>query len=154
MINVRQINSLVDSYLRENGMFIVDAEIRKGNHIRVFIDSLDGVTIEECAKVSRLIESGLDREAEDFDLEVSSPGLEAPLKVYPQYIKNTGREVEILKNDGMKVSGKLIQTDKQGISIEIRKDKNDKTIKAEKYTVRNEYILFSDIKATRVLINF
>ena len=154
MINVRQINSLVDSYLRENGMFLVDAEVRKGNHIRVFIDSLDGVTIAECAKVSRLIESGLDREAEDFDLEVSSPGLEAPLKVYPQYIKNTGMEVEILKNDGMKVSGKLIQTDKQGISIEIRKDKNDKTIKAEKYTVRNEYIPFSDIKTTRLFINF
>ena len=52
----------------------------------------EGVTIEECAKVSRIIESGLDREIEDFELEVSSPGLNSPFKVLPQYFKNIGKE--------------------------------------------------------------
>jgi ribosome maturation factor RimP len=154
MINVERINFLVEPYLRESGIFIVDSEVRKGNHIRVFIDSLDGVTIEECAKVSRIIESGLDRETEDFDLEVSSPGLDVPLKVYPQYIKNIGRDVEIIKTDGIKVTGKLTGTDKQGISIEVFDDKSDSTKKVERYTVRNEYISFSDIKTTKLLINF
>lgn len=154
MINVERINSLVDSYLRESGIFIVDVEVKKGSHIRVFIDSLDGVTIEECAKVSRIIESGLDREIEDFDLEVSSPGLDAPLKVYPQYIKNVRRDVEIIRTDGIKIKGKLTGTDKQGISVEVINDKSDKADKTEKYTIRNEYIPFSDIKTTRLLINF
>lgn len=144
----------MDSYLRESGIFIVDVEVKKGSHIRVFIDSLDGVTIEECAKVSRIIESGLDREIEDFDLEVSSPGLDAPLKVYPQYIKNVRRDVEIIRTDGIKIKGKITGTDKQGISVEVINDKSDKADKTEKYTIRNEYIPFSDIKTTRLLINF
>jgi ribosome maturation factor RimP len=154
MINVRQISSLVDAYLKDSGIFLVDAEVRKGNHIRVFIDSLEGVTIDECVKVNRIIESGLDRETEDFDLEVSSPGLNAPFKVYPQYIKNIGKDVEVTRNDGIRLAGKLLSTDKQGISIEVSDDMKDETAKAEKHTVKNEYISFSDIKATRVLINF
>jgi ribosome maturation factor RimP len=154
MINVNRINSLVDSYIKENGIFIVDSEVRKGNHIRVFIDSLDGVTIEECAKVSRIIESGLDRETEDFDLEVSSPGLDAPLKVYPQYIKNVGRDVEIIKTNGIKIKGKLTGADRLGISVEMSVEQSKKSDKTEKYTIRNEYIFFSDIKMTRLVINF
>jgi ribosome maturation factor RimP len=154
MINVERINSLVDSYIKENGIFIVDSEVRKGNHIRVYIDSLDGVTIEECAKVSRIIESGLDREIEDFDLEVSSPGLDAPLKVYPQYYKNVGRDVEIIRTSGIKIKGKLTGADKQGISIEVSDDKSNKADKTEKHTIRKEHIPFSDIKMTRLVINF
>jgi len=154
MINVKQISSLADLYFRETGIFLVDAEVRRGNHIRVFIDSLDGVTIEDCAKVSRIIESGLDRENEDFDLEVSSPGVDSPLKVFPQYIKNIGKDVAILKNDGIKIAGKLLRTDKQGVEVEIHVDINDNTAIAGHHTVRSEYILFSDIKTTRVLINF
>lgn len=154
MINVKQINFLVDSFLKESGIFIVDAEIRKGNHIRIFIDSLDGVTIDDCVKVSRIIESGLNRATEDFDLEVSSPGADAPLKVYPQYIKNLSREVEVIKNDGIRITGKLAAADKQGISVEVSEEKRNKSAKTENNIIRNEFIPFSDIKSTRVLINF
>jgi ribosome maturation factor RimP len=154
MIDISQINLLVDTYLRENGIFIVNVEIRKGNHIRVFIDSLDGITVEDCAKISRIIESGLDRETEDFDLEVSSPGLDASLKVYPQYVKNLGKDVNVLKNDGTSISGKLLRADVQGISLEVNKDIKGKTAIAEQQNVRNEYVPFSDIKTTRVIINF
>jgi ribosome maturation factor RimP len=154
MISVSRISSLVDPYFRETGIFLVDAEIRKGNHIRVFIDSLDGVTVEDCVKVSRIIESGLDRETEDFDLEVSSPGLDAPLKVFPQYLKNMGKNVAVIKNDGIKIAGKLLRADKQGIEVEVHPDKNDKQVKTRPVKISNEYILFSDIKTTRILINF
>ncbi len=154
MINVQKINSLIEPYLSENGIFIVEAEVRRGNHIRVFIDNLDGVSIGECAKVSRIIESGLNRETEDFDLEVSSPGLDAPLKVHPQFIKNVGRDVEVIRTDGIKVKGKLTGTDKQGISLEVHDDKSGKTVKTENNTIRNVFISFSDIKTARLLINF
>jgi ribosome maturation factor RimP len=146
MINAEHISSLVNAGLKGTGLFLVEAEVKKGNHIRVYIDSPDGVSVEECAEVSRMIESGLDREKEDFDLEVSSPGLNAPFKVLPQYFKNIGRKVEVTIKDGNKLSGKLLGTDNLGIILEVRDNAKDKT--------RNEYISFSDITATRVLINF
>jgi ribosome maturation factor RimP len=146
MINAEHISSLVNAGLKDTGLFLVEAEVKKGNHIRVYIDSLNGVTIEECAEVSKIIESGLDREKEDFDLEVSSPGLNAPFKVLPQYFKNIGRDVEVTMHEGNKLSGKLLSSDKLGIILEVRDYTKGKT--------RNEYISFSDIKATRVIINF
>jgi ribosome maturation factor RimP len=154
MINAKHISSLVDEGLKDTGIFLVETEIRQGNHIRVYIDSREGVTIEECAKISRIIESGLDRETEDFDLEVSSPGLDAPLKILPQYIKNVGRDVEVIRNDGIKLSGKLLSADNKGIMLEVRENTKDKTAKTKEYTIKNEYISFSDIKTTRQLIIF
>jgi len=154
MISIQQINSLVNASLKESGIFLVDAEVRKGNHIRVYIDSLEGVTIEECAKVSRIIESGLNRETEDFDLEVSSPGLSLPFKVHPQYLKNIGRYVAVTRNDRTKLSGKLLNIDKKGITVEIGEKAKSKTAKTSEHTVANEYISFSDIKETRLLLNF
>lgn len=142
MISTKHISSIVETGLKGTDIFLVEAEVRKGNYIRVYIDSPGGVTIEECANVSRIIESGLDREIEDYELEVSSPGLNAPLKVLPQYVKNIGREVEVVKMDGIKLSGKLMQADKQGIVL------------SGKYSISNEYISFSDIKSTRVQIIF
>jgi ribosome maturation factor RimP len=141
MISTKQISSIVEAGLKDTDIFLVEAEVRTGNHIRVFIDSPGGVTIEECMNVSRIVESGLNREIEDFELEVSSPGLNSPLKVFPQYLKNIGREVEVIKNDGIKFSGKLIQIDKQGIVLEVRENKR-------------ETLSFSDIKSTRVQIIF
>jgi ribosome maturation factor RimP len=154
MINTKHISSLVDAGLKDTGIFLVEAEVRQGNHIRVYIDNQEGVTIEECAKVSRIIESGLDRETEDFDLEVSSPGLNEPFKVLPQYIKNIGRNLEVIRNDGIRLSGKLLSTDKKGITLEVRDNTKGKTAKTKEDTIKNEYILFSDIKATRLLIIF
>ena len=154
MISIKQIFSLVNASLKDSGIFLVDAEVRKGNHIRVYIDSLEGVTIQECAKVSRIIESGLDRETEDFDLEVSSPGLSSPFKVHPQYFKNIGRNVEVTMNDGTKLSGKLLSIDKKGITVEAGEKAKNKKVKTIEQTVENDYISFSDIKETRLLLNF
>jgi ribosome maturation factor RimP len=144
----------VETGLKDTDIFLVGTEVRKGNYIRVYIDSPGGVTIKECANVSRIIESGLNREIEDYELEVSSPGLNSPLKVLPQYLKNVGREVEVVKNNGIKLSGKLVQTDKQGIVLEVIKDTPGKKEKSGKYSISNEYISFSDIKSTRIQIIF
>lgn len=141
MISTKQISSVVEEGIKDTDIFLVEAEVSTGNHIRVYIDSPGGVTIEECANVSRIIESGLNREIEDYELEVSSPGLNAPLKVLRQYLKNIDRKVEVIKKDGIKFSGKLIHTDEQGIVLEVRENKQ-------------ENISFSDIKLTRVQIIF
>lgn len=154
MISVKQIHSIAEGVLKDTDIFLVEAEVRSGNHIRVYIDSPVGVTIEECAKLSRIIENELDREIEDFELEVSSPGLNAPLKVLPQYLKNIGREVDVIRNDGIKLSGKLSQVNNKGIGLEIREDIHGKKEKTDKNYIRNEFISFSDIKSTMVKIIF
>ena len=154
MIDKKQISSVIEAVIKDTDIFLVETEVRPGNNIRIYIDSPGGVTIEECAKISRIIEAGLDREIEDFELEVSSPGLNAPLKVIPQYLKNIGREVEVIKNDGIRLSGKLIQTDAKGIVLEIRKKISGTKEKSDKSSVSSEYVSFSDIKSTRVQIIF
>jgi ribosome maturation factor RimP len=154
MISTKQINSLIEAGLKDTDIFHVETEVRKGNYIRVYIDSPGGVTIEECAKVSRIIESGLDRTIEDFELEVSSPGLNEPFRVLPQYLKNIGREVEVIRNDGIKFAGKLIRSDMHGIVLEVMNDTPRTKEKTDKYSTRNEFISFSEIKSTRVQIIF
>src|SRR5690554_3690461 len=94
MADKEKIVQLVNEKLAE-GMFLVDIQVSASNAIRVFIDSYDGIDIDHCVAISRHIEHNLDREEEDFELQVSSPGLSEPLKVKEQYIKNIGREMEV-----------------------------------------------------------
>ena len=84
----------------------------------------------------------------DFSLEVSSPGIDEPLKLHRQYIKNTGREIEVTLNDDSKKTGKLITVNENDIIIEFTEGKNKKAV------VKQETILFSEIKETIVLIKF
>ena len=102
MISTALIREIAENKLRENESFLVDVIISPTNKIRVTIDNFQGVSIQECVSVSRFIENQLDREAEDFELEVSSPGLDQPFKVLQQYQKYLGREVEIKFFEGKK----------------------------------------------------
>jgi ribosome maturation factor RimP len=152
MLKEEDIRCSLGTILADSGLFLVDLNVRKDNYIRVLIDKQDGVSIEDCSRVSRLLDARLNRDIEDFELEVSSPGLDAPLKVFRQYQKNLGKEVEVIKKDGMKVNGRLIRIDDDGLLLEVtqKTKKGDRKNKANK----SEYFLFSDIKSTKVKINF
>ena len=91
-----RVKELIDKGLEQNtSLFLIDFSIGKDNLIKVIIDGDNGVSIEDCVALSRAIEHNLDREEEDFSLEVSSCGISAPLTQERQYIKNIGREVEV-----------------------------------------------------------
>ena len=81
MITKQQVERLIKDKLKKENCFVVELEVRKGNNILLEIDSLEGVTVEDCVSYSRAIEHNLDREEEDFELNVSSPGLDKPLRV-------------------------------------------------------------------------
>ena len=100
--------------------FIVSISINKGNNIEVLIDGDSGVTIQKCVEISRNIEQSLDRDAEDFELSVSSPGLGKPLKVYRQYVKNIGKTVEVSTGEDKPVSGTIKSVDKEGFELEVK----------------------------------
>ena len=88
------------------------------NRITVLADKNEGITIDECAAIHRHIEKNLDREKEDFELQVSSPGLDLPFGVIEQYYKNEGKKVEVIDNEGSKYSGILKNVTKGGFELE------------------------------------
>jgi ribosome maturation factor RimP len=155
MITQQHISDLAAAKLSEGSSYLVDVNIGPGNRILVTIDNEQGVGIRECVAVSRWIESQLDRETEDFSLEVSSPGLDQPFKVFRQYLKNIGREVEVKQTDGKKFSGILVAADEQtGIILE--EEKREKVEgKKTKQLVKHRYeIPFITIKETIIVIKF
>ena len=94
MITDEAIIELLEQHIQGTDIFLVEVAVKTGNVIQIHVDRPDGISIEECVKISRHLNEKLDREVEDFSLEVSSPGLNAPFRVKQQYEKNTGRMIE------------------------------------------------------------
>ena len=111
MIDKNVVKKLVDEWLQDKEYFLVDIQISQDDRIVVEIDHADGVWIEDCAELSKYIEEHLDREEEDFELEVGSAGLGQPFKVEQQYLNNIGKEVEVLTAEGKKIQGVLKSVD-------------------------------------------
>jgi ribosome maturation factor RimP len=154
MITKEQIESIVNPKLEEEGMFLVEVSVSASNQIALFVDSDKGVTIEQCIILSKHIEQSLNRDEEDFELEVSSAGLDLPLKVLKQYLKNKGRSVSVVLKNGQKLNGKLINADDASIELEIEKNvilegKKRKQIVTEIITLK-----YTDIKSTKIVVSF
>ena len=152
MITKDIVKDIVVSAMKESTIFLVDVKVGNANRISVTVDKPEGITIEECANISRSIESGLNRDTEDFELEVSSPGLTEPFKVLEQYLKNCGRYVDVVKRDGQKVHGLLKYVDDNEITLEIKTKIREAGQKKAKTVLQTISIKFIDIKATRVAI--
>lgn len=117
MITEQTITELVEQYLVGSDIFLVDVAVKAGNAIRVHVDRMEGISIDECVKISRYLNEKLDRDAEDYSLEVSSPGLGAPFRVKQQYDKNCGRHIEVRLKEGSTVTGKLQTVSDHGIVV-------------------------------------
>ncbi len=148
---VEQIQKYLEPLLEED-VFLVDLKIKAINNIKIFLDADNGLAIERCIKINRAIykiveETGMYPEG-DFSLEVSSPGIDEPLKTIRQYIKNIGRDVEVTKKDETSLIGKLLQVDENSITIEYTEGKNKKAV------VIQAEIPFEEIIKTIVQIKF
>lgn len=154
MISKDVIRNIILSVIDETSVFVVDVRVDSANKITVEVDKPEGITIDECVGISRAVESSLNREDEDFELEVSSPGLTEPFKVMEQYRKNCGRQVDIVKRDGQKISGLLQYADEDGIMLELKTKVRETGQKRPKTVMQNATINFSDIKSTKVTITF
>jgi Uncharacterized protein conserved in bacteria len=129
MITKEQVLKLAEEAIEGTDRFVVEVKVKPGNRILVFIDADSSVTIDNCVEVSRHIEHSFDRDVEDFELEVSSAGLDFPLSMMRQLSKYVGKEVEVISKDKTKVVGKLISFDEEKIEVEeilIKKSKKKK----------------------------
>ncbi|NVO19100.1 MAG: ribosome assembly cofactor RimP [Bacteroidetes bacterium] len=147
-MNERLIRQWIEEHLAGSDRFLVELSIKPGNRILVFIDSDTSVLIEHCISLSRFIESQLDRDEEDFELNVSSSGLDHPYKLPRQYKKNIGRDVAVTLNDGKKITGKMIFSSDEGFEIL-------ETIKEKKIVTEVKHSFnFTEIKETKEIIKF
>ena len=151
MISKEKIRYLVDEKLSED-MFIVDITVGSGNSISVSVDSDTGISIDKCVEISRRIEHNLDRETEDFSLEVTSPGLTQPFKILRQYLKNIGQKVEVVARTGEKQVGTLKSANPEGFELEVlTKEKVDGT----KIPITSSFVYnFEQIKTVNLVISF
>lgn len=147
MIEKGNIEAHLSEILAGTGIFLVDVKVDNNKRILVHVDRKEGISIDDCVKVSRALEARLDREQEDFALEVSSPGLDVPLKVPQQYEKSIGKMVSVQFEDNSKILGILKETDEAGILVEIASGKKGVDPEKQKY-------LFEEIKSTRIHIQF
>ncbi|MFS4445224.1 ribosome assembly cofactor RimP [Maribacter sp. 2307UL18-2] len=149
-----KVTELLNSALEEDGsLFLIDFSISTDNRIKVVIDGDEGVTVQDCIKISRAIEHNLDRDEVDFALEVASAGATAPLVLPRQYKKNLGRKMEVRTPDDT-IEGNLTEVTEEGIILEW-KAREPKPIGKGKVTVRKKQeIDFSDIKEAKVILKF
>jgi ribosome maturation factor RimP len=154
MITKQQVEDLIQDKLEETNCFVVELEIGEGNAISLEIDSLNGITVQDCMVFSRAVEHNLDREIEDFELQVSSPGLDKPFRVKEQYQKNIGRKVKVVPVDGTVVKGELKEVDKDEIIVEYSYKERIEGRKKKETIVKQEKIKFNNIKETTIIISF
>jgi len=140
MITTEQIKELVSQYIGGTDIFVVEVLVKPGNAITVHVDRPEGISIDQCVKISRYLNENLDREVEDYSLEVSSPGLGGAFRVKQQYEKNLGRDIEVLYTDGIKVTGKLQEVKEDGVVLNVKGE--------------DEKIPFEVIKTAKAKITF
>jgi ribosome maturation factor RimP len=146
MITEEKIAQLVSEKIQNKDLFLVDVVIKGRNRISVFLDSDTGVKIKDCAEISRHIESNLNREEEDFELEVSSAGLDQPLKLFRQFQKNVGKDLKILTDDEKSFVGLLKSIENKQLLFVIPANKKLKTPEQE------IVVSFGEIREAKIVI--
>lgn len=155
MIDKVLIKDITEDFLLNSDIFLVEVTIRPGNIIQIEIDSSkDGINIDDCIALNKHIESKLDREVEDFELEVGSAGVTSPFKIKKQYEKNIGNEVEVLTKNGQKLSGILKACDDTSFSIATTKMVKPEGAKRKVEVEENFSFKYEEVKYTKYLIRF
>ncbi len=154
MISEMNIKALAEQKIGGTALFLVDVKVKPANKIEVFVDGPNHISVDECVSISKHIEAGLDRDKEDFELTVSSPGIDQPFKVINQYQKYNGKEVSTLKKDGIKIIGKLIGANENEIQIETKKTERAEKGKGKQIIIENITIQLNQIKETKLILPF
>ena len=157
MISKKKVADLIYERIEEldNGLFVVTLNISSANSINVELDKHEGnVSVKDCMSVSRNIEHNLDREEEDFQVHVSSAGLDNGLRVFAQYKKNIGRGVKVKLHDGEGVEGKMIDATPEKIVIQTTRQERVEGKKKKQTIVEDIELAIDKVKETKIIISF
>ena len=150
-----KVTELVNNALEQRrDLFLLDFKVSENNAIKVVIDGDNGVVVEDCVFISRAIEHHLDREEQDFSIEVTSAGATSPIMNNRQYKKNIGRFLSVKTKNDQEYEGKLVKCDHEGLFLEW-KERQPKTVGKGKVTVKKQTkIAFDTILKAQVVIKF
>ena len=154
MIEKSVVEKLVEEWLEGKDYFLVDVSVTPDDRIVVEIDHAEGVWIEDCVLLSKHVEANLDREVEDYELEVGSAGIGQPFKVLQQYINHIGKEVEVLAIDGKKYRGILTQANERGLTLTVQVKERPEGAKRPVMVDKEYTWQYNEVKYTKYLINF
>ena len=154
MIEKSTVSQIVEEWLQGKEYFVVDVNVSPDDRILVEIDHAEGVWIEDCVELSRFIESKLNREEEDYELEVGSAGIGQPFKVLDQYYIHIGSEVEVLTKGGVKLSGVLKDANEDKFTVTVQKKVKEEGAKRPKLVDDDICFAYDEIKYTKYLISF
>jgi len=148
MIDKVKIENLVKEFIGGTGLFLVAVKVSSAGKITILADRKQGITIDECVSISRFIEKNLNRDEDDYELQVSSPGLDMPFIVKDQYIKSEGKKVEITDAEGNKFSGILKNVTNGGFEIE-----TEVKVKGKPKDIKDLSFNYDQVKSTREVVS-
>ena len=154
MITKELITSFIEEKLTEDEVFLVEVKVTGANRIYVEIDAYEGVTINYCITINKLIDSQLDREVEDFELEVSSSSISAPFKVFKHYKKNLGKEVELFTKDNKKAIGILQEVNDDTFVMTYESMQKVEGKKKKELVTETISYTYDDVRSIKQIINF
>lgn len=154
MIEKETVKSLVNQWLEGKEYFLTDLSVSTDNRIVVEIDHKEGVWIDDCVNLSRYIDQHLDREVEDYELEVGSAGIGQPFKVLQQYVNHVGKQVEVVTTTGEKLRGLLKEANEEGITLTLTVKVKEEGMKRPKLQEQERQLSFNDIKQTQYVIDY
>jgi ribosome maturation factor RimP len=154
LISKEHILRLAEEHLKGSKLYVTGIRIGSDNHINLFIDGDEGVTIKDCVGLSRYVEAALDRDKEDFALDVSSHGATTPLVIPRQYKKHLGRTLEIKLNDGTKSEGELVSCDDEGFVIHFSVRENKPIGKGKVMVIKEQTIKYKEIKESKIKLKY
>lgn len=154
MISKDTVRQLAEEWLEGRDYFLVDATVDANNRIVIEIDHKDGVWIEDCCELSKFVEGRLDREVEDYELEVGSAGIGQPFKVLQQYVNNIGYDVELLTADGKKMEGCLAAADESGFTVVTQEKQKVEGKKRPQMVDVEHSFSYEEVKWVKGLIDF
>ena len=138
----------------DDKMFLVEVTVNERNVINIFVDSYEGLTIEQCVNISRHIEHSFDREEEDFELQVSSPGLSEKFKVKEQFIKYVGRAIDMVTVSDTELEGVILSATDEGIILETSSRELVEGHKKKQLVVKQHHLKYDEIKSAKAVISF
>ena len=150
-----KVEDLLNAFLTERpDLFLISLKISPNNDIVVTLDGDNGVSLQDCLDASRAIENNLDREEQDFSLQVMSAGLSEPLTLIRQFQKNLDRDLKVILNDGSEVTGTLVNVEDNEITLVLRYRKPKEIGKGKIDVEEERKIAYTDIKKALVEIKF
>ncbi|MGF1563799.1 MAG: ribosome assembly cofactor RimP [Flavobacteriales bacterium] len=154
MITKQRVAELLKEGFGDGPLFFVEIDVSGANDIRVLVDNDNGVSIGDCVKVSRHLESSFDRDTEDFSLNVSSPGADQPLRFARQYMKNVGRDLVVKLADGRKLTGALTAANDAQIELKVREKRRIEGRKSKEWVEEVFALPYEEINEAKVVISF